>query len=217
MGLCENCIAFPVHDKDGRVVAAHCRPKSGKWFYKPGTPVQPFIIGDLKTAKQVHVFEAQWDMFAFMDRTELYQEATVAFIATRGAENAKLIKGLLCKGVSVCAWPQNDEPGEKWLKDLAKHADVPIAKAIIPPPHKDLNDWCRAGATAEDIYGAFFRNELVEVPKSADLGILLEEIRSFLWRYVIFSSDAQPTVLALWIGQMSIRGKSATILGCVQC
>jgi hypothetical protein len=206
VGLCENCIAFPVHDKDGLIIAAHCRPKSDKWFYKPGTPVQPFIIGDLETATQVHVFESQWDMFAFMDRTELYEEPTVAFVATRGAGNAKLIKGLLREGVSVCAWPQNDElndhgkrAGDEWLKDLAFHADVPIAKAIIPPPHEDMNAWCQAGATAEDIYLALFKNELVEVPKPPGLGMLLGEICEFLRRFIVFESDTQPIICALWV------------------
>jgi hypothetical protein len=205
VGSYKDCIAFPVHDKDGRIVAAHCRSKSGKWFYKPGTPVQPFIIGDLKTAKQVHSFESQWDMFALMDRTELYLDPSVAFIATRGAEHAKVIKGLLREGLSVCAWPQNDElkngkrAGDEWLKKLARHADVPVSKALVPPLHKDMNDWCLAGATAEDIYGSFFRNELVEVPKLPDLGTLLDDISEYLLRFVIFSSDAQPIVLALWI------------------
>lgn len=200
-----DCIAFPVQDKDGKVVAAHCRPKSGKWFYEPGTPVQPFIIGDLKTANQVHVFESQWDMFAFMDRTELYQEPTVAFVATRGAEHAKLIKGLLRGGVSVCAWPQNDElkngkrAGDEWLKKLAEHADVPIAKATVPSPHKDMNAWTKSAATAEDIYLAFFKNELVEVPKPPGLGTLLDEICAFVRQYISFTSDAQPVVVALWI------------------
>jgi hypothetical protein len=200
-----DCIAFPVHDKDGHIRAAHCRPKSGKWFYEPGVPVQPFIIGDLKTAKQVHVFESQWDMFAFMDRTEFYQDPTVAFVATRGAEHAKLIKGLLREGVSVCAWPQNDElkngkrAGEEWLKKLARHADVPIAKALVPPEHEDMNAWCQSGATAEDINLAFFKNELVEVPKPPSLGTLLDEICAFVRRYISFTSDAQPAVIALWI------------------
>jgi hypothetical protein len=199
VGLHYDYIAFPVHDKNGHIIAAHCRPKSGKWFYKPGTPVQPFIIGDLETAKQVHVFESQWDMFALMDRTELYQKPSVAFIATRGNENAKLIKGLLREDVSVCAWPQNDEPGQKWLKDLAKNADVPIAKAVTPLPHKDMNDWCRAVATAEDVYGAFLRNELVEVPKPPGLGTLLDDICAFVRHYISFTSEAQPAVIALWI------------------
>jgi hypothetical protein len=201
-----DCIAFPVEDKAGHVIAAHCRPKSGKWFYEPGVPVQPFIIGDLKTAKQVHVFESQWDMFALMDRTELYQDPTVAFVATRGAEHAKKIEGLLREDISVCAWPQNDEPGEhgkragdEWLKSLAARADVPIAKALVPPEHKDMNDWCRAGATAEDVYGAFFRNELVEVPKPHGLGTLLDDICAFVRQYISFTSEAQPAVIALWI------------------
>ena len=206
VGLHDDCVAFPVHDKDGHIIAAHCRPKSGKWFYKPGTPVQPFIIGDLKTTTQVHVFESQWDMFAFMDRTELYQNSTVAFVATRGATHAKVIKGLLREGVSVCAWPQNDEldqygkrPGDEWLKDLAQHADVPVAKAIVPAPHEDMNAWTKRGATAEDIYLAFFKNEFVEVRKPPGLGTLLDEICAFLKQYISFTSDAQPAVVALWI------------------
>jgi hypothetical protein len=199
VGLHDGCIALPVEGKDGQIIAAHCRPKSGKWFYEPGVPVQPFIIGNLKTATQVHVFESQWDMFAFMDRTELYQDPTVAFIATRGASHTKVIKGLLREGVSVCAWPQNDAPGEKWLKELAEYADVPIAKAIIPEPHKDMNAWTKAGASAEDIYLAFFKNELVELPKLPGLGTLLDKICAFLRQYISFTSDAQPVVVALWI------------------
>jgi Protein of unknown function (DUF3631) len=199
LGLHDGCIALPVEGKDGQIIAAHCRPKSGKWFYEPGVPVQPFIIGNLKTATQVHVFESQWDMFAFMDRTELYQDPTVSFIATRGASHAKVIKGLLREGVSVCAWPQNDAPGEKWLKELAEYADVPIAKAIIPEPHKDMNAWTKAGASAENIYLAFFKNELVELPKLPGLGTLLDKICAFLRQYISFTSDAQPAVVALWI------------------
>jgi hypothetical protein len=175
VGLCENCIAFPVNNKQGHVIAAHCRPKSGKWFYKPGAPVQPFIVGNLSTAKQVHLFESQWDMFAFMDRTELYLEPSVAFVCTRGAGNAKLVQGLFREGASVCAWPQNDKPGMEWLGELPRHSAVPVARAMIPAPHEDLNDWTRAGATAEDIYGAFFRNELIEVPKPPEPEILVEE------------------------------------------
>ena len=122
-----------------------------------------------------------------------------------GQKTPNLIKGLLREGVSVCAWPQNDElkngkrAGDEWLKDLAKHADVPIAKALVPRRHKDMNDWCKAGATAEDIYGAFFRNELVEVPKPPGLGTLLDEICAFVRQYISFTSEAQPAVIALWI------------------
>ena len=139
-------------------------------------------------------------MFAFMDRTELYQDPTVAFVATRGAGNAKLIKGLLPKGISVCAWRQNDEPGDEWLKDLAEHADVPVAKAIVPTPAQGFERLVpSAGATAEDIYLAFFKNELVEVPKPPGLGTLLDKICAFVRQYISFTSDAQPVVIALWI------------------
>jgi hypothetical protein len=179
VGLCKNRVAFPVREKQGvgRVLAAHyCRPDLHKFFYFPeGVNTQPFVIGDPSTTKQIHLFESQWDMFAFADRTELYLEPSVAFVCTRGAENAKLVQGLFHEGVSVCAWPQNDGHGMKWLSDLPKYSAVPIAKAITPAPHKDVNDWCRAGATVEDIYSAFFRNELVEVPKLPESEILPEE------------------------------------------
>ena len=37
----------------------------------------------------------------------------------RAGFNAALVKGKLPEGASVVAWPQNDEPGEKWLSDLS--------------------------------------------------------------------------------------------------
>ncbi len=168
VGLHDGCIAFPVHDKDGHVIAAHCRPKSGKWFYEPGTPVQPFIIGDLKTAKQVHLFESHWDMLALADRTDLYLNQNHAFIATRGAGNAALCNGLIPEGVSVLAWPQNDEAGKRWLDDLSTKVHVQVARAIVPEQFKDVNEWTKAGASAEDIYTAIFRNELVQKPEIAE-------------------------------------------------
>jgi hypothetical protein len=45
---------------------------------------------------------------------------------------------------------------------------VQVARSIVPEQFKDLNEWTKAGATAEDIYAAFFRNELVEKPEIAE-------------------------------------------------
>jgi hypothetical protein len=180
VGLFNRCIALPVHN-NGTVVGVHYCLEDGSWRYNERvSKTALLIIGDLASATQVHVFESQWDMFAFMDRADMYRLETVAFIATRGASNTQLVHGLLHEGVSVCAWPQNDAAAEKWLSDLCTHAGTKLAKAVVPAPHKDLNDWTKAGARAEDIYGALFRNELLnQLPKSADLGILFKPIHPF--------------------------------------
>ena len=130
-------------------------------------------------------------MFAFADRTGLYKEPGIAFIATRGAGNAALIKSLIPQSASVCAWPQNDPPGEKWLKDLVAYAGTKVAKAVVPAPFKDMNEWTSAGASAEDIYGALFRNDLVEKPKRPELGQLLDETIASLKEYITFASEHQ--------------------------
>jgi hypothetical protein len=216
VGLQNHCIAFPVHGK-GTAVGVHYCLEDSSWRYHPhGTRTAPLIIGDLATAKQVHVFESQWDMLAFMDRADIYLSETVAFIATRGAGNVRLMDGLLAKGVSVCAWPQNDPAGEKkWLSDLSGLvpglgvARVPasIKKRdefgdMVEASLKDMNDWTTAGARAEDIYNALWRNELVykpAKPKSADLAALLEDISAYIKRFIVFTSEAQPVAIALWV------------------
>ena len=45
---------------------------------------------------------------------------------------------------------------------------VQVARAIVPEQFKDVNEWTKAGASAEDIYAAIFRNELVEKPEIAE-------------------------------------------------
>jgi CHC2 zinc finger/Protein of unknown function (DUF3631) len=166
VGSHNGSFAFPV-GHNGTVVGAHYRLEDGSWRYHPqGIKTAPLIIGDLSVAKRLHVLESQFDAFALADRTDLYQDANVAFIATRGAGNAALVKGLIPENASVCAWPQNDAAGEKWYDDLTAHAGAKVARAVVPKPFKDVNEWTSAGASAEDIFAVLFRNELVE-PSSA--------------------------------------------------
>ena len=201
VGLHNDCIAFPVSN-NGTVVGAHYRLVDGSWRYgQQGIKTAPLIIGELANAKQVHLFESQWDMFAFIDRTDMYLSESVAFIATRGASNARLICGLQCEGLSVCAWPQNDAPGEKWLSDLCAYVGTKLAKTVVPASYKDINEWTAAGARTEDIYGALWRNELVYElkPKSVELTVPLEDVCAYLKRFVVFTSEAQSTAIALWV------------------
>ena len=165
-------VAFP--NGNGEVKGAHVWRGEKDWYHHPsGVGTHPFVIGDLKRAKQVHLFESQWDMLAFADRCGNYEAQGVAFVATRGASNAALVKDRLPQGASVVAWPQADAAGEKWLSDLSafvRQLGVARVPASIKKRNefgdtvevmlKDMNDWTKAGAGAEDIYAAFFRNEL---------------------------------------------------------
>ena len=68
IGLHQGCIAFPVHDHTGAVVAVHYRVEDGSWRYCPqGASVQPLVIGKLVPGEPINLFESQWDAFALMD------------------------------------------------------------------------------------------------------------------------------------------------------
>jgi hypothetical protein len=127
IGKYKDCFAFPVHDRAGKVVAKHYRPKDGdgKWLYHPaGAKVRPLVIGELVSSNAVHVFESYWDAFAFMDKSG----ERGGIIITRGSGNGKLVAGLAPAGTTVYAWKQNDElkngrrAGDEWLKDVAANA-----------------------------------------------------------------------------------------------
>jgi hypothetical protein len=70
-------------------------------------------------------------------------------------------------GVSVYAWKQNDKlkngklAADAWLKDVADHADAKVLWAKTPMQFVDLNDWTRAGATANDLLAAMMNAEVI--------------------------------------------------------
>jgi hypothetical protein len=78
VGIFEGNSAFPNGNvNNGEVTSLHYRivTKDGhvQWLFHPkGNKVQPFVLGDLQTAKCVHCFESQWDMFAVADQLKLY-------------------------------------------------------------------------------------------------------------------------------------------------
>src|SRR4030095_7408158 len=115
VGLYNGCFALPVHDRGRNVLAVHYRLKDGSWRYYPqGAKVRPLIIGELVPSDPVHVFESQWDAFAFMDRSE----ERSGIIVTRGASNGALVAGLIQENSTVYVWTQNDAAGEKWQKNI---------------------------------------------------------------------------------------------------
>jgi len=158
VGLYDGCISFPVHDPAGNVVAAHYRLKDGSWRYHPqGAKVCPLVIGQLVPGDPVHIFESQWDAFAFMDKSG----ERGGIIITRGASNGALVADLTPRSSTVYVWTQNNAAGEKWQKDICGNTKATIKRARTPEHFKDLNDWTRAGATDKDLLDAIVKAETV--------------------------------------------------------
>jgi hypothetical protein len=127
------------------------RVKDG-WRYTPtGTKTQPLVVGELHSGDTIHVFESQWDALAFAD----VSGERSGIIVTRGANNGALVTGIIPLDAKVYLWPQNDDPGEKWARAVSEYAgNCTVKIARTPGQHGDLNDWSRAGATADDMLGA---------------------------------------------------------------
>jgi len=159
IGIYDGCYAFPIRDESRKVVvAAHYRLRDGsKWQRYPiGQKTRPIVIGESVSGEPVHVFESQWDAFALMDKSG----ERSGIVITVGAENGKLVAGIIPAGAIVYAWKQNDElkngkrAGDDWLKAIAEQAGTKVLWAKTPDESKDLNDWTRAGATADDLLAA---------------------------------------------------------------
>jgi len=158
VGLHNGCTAFPVHDRAGNVVAAHHGLKDGSWRYYPqGAKVRPLVIGELVPGDPVHVFESQWDAFAFMETSG----GRSGVFITRGASNGSLVADLIPENSTVHLWTQNDAAGEKWQRDICTNTKATVKRARIPAPHKDLNDWTRGGAADKDLLDAIVNAETV--------------------------------------------------------
>ena len=161
VGLYEGCIAFPVHVSAGNVTAIHYRLKDGSWRYYPrGTKVNPLVIGELAAGDPVHVFESQWDAFAF---TDVSGERS-GIVISRGAGNGALVGPLLPENSTVYLWTQNDAAGEKWQRDICANTTTNALpkRAKIPESYKDLNDWThKAKATSDDLFAAMMNAETI--------------------------------------------------------
>ena len=180
VGLFNSKIAFPVHDDAGRIVGIHYRGKQDDegrppWFYEGGCKARPLLVGDVKTAGSVMAFESQWDAFAVMDKIGWHKAApeAEAVIITRGSSNGALVAGLCAQDATLLAFKQNDGTEDarkagKWFADVSAHAGCKVALVTTPEPHKDANDWTRAGATAEDIAKAVAAATVVSAGPAAE-------------------------------------------------
>jgi uncharacterized protein DUF3631/CHC2-type zinc finger protein len=191
VGLYQDSIAFPVHASSGAVVGCHYRIKqTGKWKYAPeGIKVAPLVVG--KVNGEVHLFESQWCALALWSM--FAKDAAPAVIATRGSGNS-IPAATIPSGVAIYAWKQNDQPGEKWLAKILE--TFPQARTpIVPLPHKDFNDWSKAGLQGIDLMIAIKDAE----PQRVSPEKLFNQIKDFLTRYIVFSQPHHVDAIALWV------------------
>ena len=163
VGLHDGSIAFPVHDRAGNIVAVHYRLKDGSWRYYPqGVTVRPIVIGELVARERVQCFESTWDGLDYSDKSGERE----GVIITRGAGNAKLAE-VVPSNCTLYVWTQNDEAGHEWERTICANFKGTVKRVKIPAPHKDLNDWTRAGATSDDLLQAMLSADtLREAEKS---------------------------------------------------
>jgi putative DNA primase/helicase len=155
LGIYNGMVAFPVHN-GGKVVGTHYRLKDGNWLYFPkGIRAAPIVFGDLIPGEPVHVSESTWDGLDYMDKSGERD----GVIITRGAGNAKLGAALIPQGSTAFLWTQNDEPAAMWEREFVTNAKCAVKRVNIPAPHKDLNDWTRGGANANDLLDALIGAE----------------------------------------------------------
>ncbi len=186
IGLHDGQVAFPVADEAGAVIGCHYRVEDGTWRFEPkGSRVAPLVIGSPKDAKDIFVFESQWDALAVADRLGWHEgRIEAAFVITRGASNGGLVTGLLNPDARVTVWPQNDKPkkngkipAEEWFADVAEAAEGhPLYRLDIPQEHKDANDWVKAGAenkTLWDAIAAAKKPRKSKLPTMRDLSTIL--------------------------------------------
>lgn len=158
IGIFDGKTSFANHGDGGKVVSSHVRLETGKWIFEPkGQRTAPLIFGDTKAAGYVLTFESQWDAFGIMDKLGWHTAnglPDAAVFITRGAGNGKLIRGQLSPHAVCYAFTQNDAPAQHWLADIASNAGCKVLDVATPAPHKDANDWTRAGATRADLEAA---------------------------------------------------------------
>jgi hypothetical protein len=166
VGIFDGKTAFANHGDGGKVASCHVRLSTDKWIFEPtGQKTAPLVFGDVKAAGHVLTFESQWDAFAVMDKFGWHAGSGLpdtAVFVTRGAGNGKLICGQVSPDAVCYAFKQNDAPtpkkpipaGDIWLADVASYAGCTVLNVNTPTPHKDANDWTRAGATRADLEAA---------------------------------------------------------------
>jgi len=168
IGLHDKSIAFPIYNQGGVFQGMHLRGANGWRITGGGT--EPWLIGQ-HDAKNVHVFESQWDAFAMMDTlgygNGAWNGERDCVLISRGASNTKKLGDYIGEGQKVYIWGQNDEAGEKFVHKVAELAPGDVLKVNVPAAYKDAQEWLKAENKDALKTGLAFARPL-EVPKEPE-------------------------------------------------
>jgi hypothetical protein len=141
---------FPMKDAAGQVVGVRLRFGNGRKLSIKGGHEGLFLPDGLKPGGRLLLCEGPTDAAALLD---LGFPAAGRPSCTGGTRHCiELVRRLKPQVVVVVA--DGDEPGQRGAERLAGLLRLHCRDVRIitpPPPHKDIRDWKRAGATAVDI------------------------------------------------------------------
>lgn len=153
--------ALPRCDEGGKIESMHyierSKPERICAFYPSGAPSRSYRIGDPKIATDIIISESPWDVLAAGDLLGIENEDPLqtCLLATFGAVNWKLINSAsINPKAEVYVLIQNDEPGRKWAEKLTEHLKRDVYHVVPPSQFPDLNDWLKAGISADALESA---------------------------------------------------------------
>lgn len=197
-------------------------PTAPKAFMTAGAKghLSPVVLGPLPHATNIFPTESPHDAFAFADRSGLWKDPDACFIATRGAANNKLLGGLpwpqpngrpppdlflLCQNDTTVG-PDGLTANQRWLKRVGPILPFPYYPWNPPAPHKDFNDWTRAGITEADLIAAMIQLKKSRPPCPPGRGVIKGHS---LFHYANRKIDHSRTLLGdRWLS----RGRAAIII-----
>lgn len=157
---------FPDGSKDYRPFR---RNESGRWSCQGMPAPRPlYRLPEVIAARGLIVAEGEKAAKAIQDGLGL-----LATTAPHGAKSPGLADWRVLAGKQVVIWPDNDQAGEEYAREIIKQlvplTPRPIIKVIRPPglPEKgDAVEWIAAGGTKDDLLRMIESTPTIDLPRA---------------------------------------------------
>ncbi len=147
---------FPMRDASGAITGIRLRRPSGFKFAVPGSR-QGLFYERLAGGRCLVVTEGPTDAVAIL---AMGVDAVGRASCTAGKEMTRWVIGSVVYDTVIVA-ADNDEPGQRGARELARHLALCHRDVrILTPPAKDVREWYRQGASADEIYPLAVRVQL---------------------------------------------------------
>lgn len=190
---------------------AHRRPAgSGGWIWDTkGVERVPYnlpaVLKAIECSENVYIAEGE------KDADELAALGLTATTNSGGAGKWTDRLAAYFKDANAIVLPDNDEPGKDHAKAVAKSLEgVATSVKLLELPgldeKQDVSDWLAAGgtkATLLELSNASAAPALI-LDRGDSSAELLEAIREFVSRYVVFEKAEQAVAVSLWIAHSHV-------------